>query len=72
MPTERLLEFLVAHVRQHDVLDDHGVTTDAGGNTRRTNLVFAEDVCDHVGDVVELHDLTINNRVGLQVFKTRD
>ena len=69
MPAERLLQFFLAHLRQHDVLDDDGVATDAGSNTRGPYLVFAEDVSDDVGDVVELHDLAINNRVGLQVFE---
>jgi hypothetical protein len=32
--------------------------------------VFAEDVSDDVGDVVELHDLAVNNRVSLQVLES--
>jgi hypothetical protein len=32
--------------------------------------VLAEDVRDHVGDVVELHDLAIDDRVGLEVFES--
>src|SRR6185295_12911119 len=46
------------------------MTTDAGGNSRGANLVFAEDVRDHVGDVVELHDLAIDDGVGLEVFES--
>ena len=36
--------FVLAHRRKHYVLDDHGVTTDAGRNARGPNLVFSEDV----------------------------
>jgi hypothetical protein len=45
------------------------VATDAGSNTRGSYLVFAEDVSDDVGDVVEFHDLAVNNRVSLEVFE---
>src|SRR5215207_6945353 len=45
------------------------MTTNAGGNTRGADLVFAEDVRDHVGDVVELHDLTVDDGVCLEVFE---
>jgi hypothetical protein len=31
--------------------------------------MFAEDLSDHVGDIVELHDLPVDDRVGLKVFE---
>src|SRR4030095_5808794 len=71
MPAERLLQLFLAHLRQHDVLHDHGVTTDAGSNSSGANLVFVEDVRDHVGDVVKLHDLAIDDGVSLKVFESQ-
>src|SRR5215207_5744401 len=47
------------------------MTTNAGGNTRGADLVFAEDVRDHVGDVVELHDLAVDDGVCLEVFESQ-
>src|SRR5262249_50275104 len=70
VPTERLLQLFLAHCRQHDVLHDDRVATDSGSNARGPYLVLAEDVRDHVGDVVELHDLTIDDGVGLEVFES--
>ena len=71
VPTERFTKFVFTHLWQDDVLDDHRVAADSGCNSRGSNLVFVEDVCNNIGNVIELHDLTVDNRIGLQIFKAQ-
>src|ERR1051325_109128 len=42
---------------------------DSCSNGCGADLVLVEDVRDHVGDVVELHDLAVDDRVSLKVLE---
>src|SRR5262245_23680051 len=71
VPAERLLQLFGTHLRQHYVLDDDRMAADSCGDAVGANLMFTEDVGDDVGDVVELHDLPVDDRVGLKVFEAQ-
>jgi hypothetical protein len=40
------------------------------GNPGGLYLVLAKNACNHVGNVIELHDLTVNYRVGLEILES--
>src|SRR5258705_1297689 len=71
MPAERLLQLFLAHLRKNYVFDDNRVPAHSGGNAVCPDLVLFEDIGDDVGNVVELHDLTIDYGVGLQILEAQ-
>ncbi len=71
VPAKRLVQFVLAHLREDNVLDDHRVAAHAGCDSRGFDLVLVENAGDNVRNVIELHDLTINDGVGLKILKSQ-
>src|SRR5882672_1517334 len=66
MPGERFLKFVSRHLRQHDVLNDDGVSVHPGGDLHCFDLVLGENICNGSGDSVQLHYLSVDNRISRQ------
>src|SRR5687767_7725837 len=39
-------------------------------NSGSLNVVLGKNACDDVGDVIKLHDLPVNDRVGLKILES--
>src|SRR6266542_1079624 len=70
VPAERFLKFLLAHLRKDYILDANRMSAHAGRNSRGPNLMLVEDAGNYVCDVVELHDLTVYNRIWLKILES--
>src|SRR3989442_13683415 len=71
VPAKRLLKFVLAHLRKDDVFNDHRMTAYSGGHSGSFDLVLAEDAGDDVSNVIEFHDLPINNCVRLKILESQ-
>jgi hypothetical protein len=47
------------------------MAANAGSDSGSLDLMLVENAVDNVRHVVELHDLTIDDRVGLEIFKAQ-
>ncbi len=71
VPAKRLSQFVLTHLRKHDVFHDDRVATNSGSNSGGLNLVLGKDACNNIRNVIELHDLTVNYCVWLQVLESQ-
>ena len=69
VPVDRFLKLVLAHRRQDDVLDDDGMAAHTGNDVIRVHLVVGAYVADHVRNRVQLHDLTVDDRVVGQILE---
>src|SRR5262249_26981545 len=70
MPIYRFLKLLAGHRRKNDILDDHGIAADACDDVVGIDAMIHAKIANDVRDGVHLHDLTIDDRVARQVFKS--
>ena len=61
VPGERFPKFLVRHLGQHNVLDDHRMTINTCGHSGGLDLVLVENVADSIRHGIQLHDLAVND-----------
>ena len=61
VPGKRFLKFLVRHLGQHNVLDDHRMTINTCGHSGGLDLVLVENVADSIRHGIQLHDLAVND-----------
>ena len=63
-PVDRLGELGVGHDRQRDLLDDHGVARQRGGDVLRLDLAAVEQPPDRVRDRRAVDDRAVDDAVG--------
>jgi hypothetical protein len=71
VPVDRFFELFAAHRRQNDVLDDDRMTADAGDDLGGVDVMVVAHVLDHFGNRVQLHNLSVDNRVVGKIFKSQ-
>ena len=64
LPVNRLGELRGGHHRQIDLLDDHGVARQRGGDLLRPERLVLEDTADGVGDRGAVDDGAVDDAVG--------
>ena len=66
LPVDGLGQLLRAHLGQRDLLDDHGVAGNAGGDVGRLDLLRGEEPLDGVDHRPGVHDRAVDDRLRRQ------